>query len=218
LFTSNDLKELGARLVKLREERGLSAAYVAHEVLGYSNGSHVAVTRLERGILPQPRRDHLEKLAAYYEVEPSRLMIEKTAESAPVTAPAVAKPAEKAPVKAPVKAHVKASVKPGPQPKAAKRVPDTFAGRVQHIREMAELDEREFAQELSKHGAIITTINVSSWESGEREANPIQLRALARYSKRSEDWFLTGRDAKDAEVPRTGAWLGWTSAPPTARL
>jgi transcriptional regulator with XRE-family HTH domain len=74
LLETTELKALGERLARLREDKGLSAAQVAHQALGYDNGSHVAVTRLERGLLAHPRQEHLQKLAAFYGVSLASLM------------------------------------------------------------------------------------------------------------------------------------------------
>ncbi len=85
LFSNRELRVLGARLVQLREARGLSAAQVAKEALGYDNGSHVAVSRLERAIVAKPRREHLVKLAAFYNVPQAQLLPDKSDATQPAT-------------------------------------------------------------------------------------------------------------------------------------
>lgn len=60
-----DRLELGARLRRLREAKGLTTLEVAEQVLGYT-GSHAAVSRLERGVFASVNLAHLDTLAAFF--------------------------------------------------------------------------------------------------------------------------------------------------------
>lgn len=77
--TLNDRVAIGARLRQLREEAGLTTLEVAEAALGYV-GSHAAVSRLERGVLPSLRMDHLSRLAAHFNVSLAYLLGEEEAE------------------------------------------------------------------------------------------------------------------------------------------
>jgi transcriptional regulator with XRE-family HTH domain len=62
-----DRLQLGARLKVLREGKALTVLQAAECLLGY-NGSHAAVSRLERGVLTTVPLVHLKKLAKGYGV------------------------------------------------------------------------------------------------------------------------------------------------------
>ncbi|KWT98065.1 MULTISPECIES: helix-turn-helix domain-containing protein [unclassified Variovorax] len=68
-----DRLELGARLRKLREATGKTTLEIAEEVLGYQ-GSHAAVSRLERGVFSVVNLDHLDKLASRYATDSATLL------------------------------------------------------------------------------------------------------------------------------------------------
>lgn len=182
------ISTIGQRLVQLRTQANLSAATVAREALGYENGSHVAVTRLERAILSEPRADHLHALARYYKVSPEILLVplsETDAPSASVT-------------EAPRTATAPAKLTPQPA---------TLAERVQWVREAAKLDPETFALTIRENGAMVTSVDVLAWEGRVRAPNPIQLRALAQSTSRSGDWFVTGVEAQ--HPPRTADVSAW---------
>ncbi len=189
MLCAEQLKILGERLVELRRQKGVTAVEVARDVLGYENGSHVAVTRLERGVLTRPRVDHLQALAKFYEAEPAHLFIPELQSGSGALAP-----------------------KPAPVSKKQARghAPSTLPGRIQWVRESAGLDPEAFALAVRHHGAIITSGNVAAWETGEQSPNPVQLRALSLFSHRSENWFLHGDD-RPVTGPATGG-LSWTLA------
>ena len=84
MISQQHLKTIGSRLVQLREAKGLSAVQVARDALGYDNGSHVAVTRLERAVIAVPRIEHLQQLAAFFGVEPEHLLADKVVKSGAV--------------------------------------------------------------------------------------------------------------------------------------
>lgn len=67
---------LALNLVTLREGLGLKQLDVAHQALGFSK-SHAAVSRLERGILTDVEVERLEKLAAFFDTEVSKLLFNK---------------------------------------------------------------------------------------------------------------------------------------------
>ena len=66
--------QLGLSLKAAREAGHFSAAEVCEKALGLAKGTHVAVSRLERGILATDKVDHLEKLCCYYGKTPDELM------------------------------------------------------------------------------------------------------------------------------------------------
>ena len=187
MLTKSELTLLGSRLTKLRAERGVSAAQVAHEALGYENKSHVAVSRLERATLAHPRQDHLQALATYYGVEPEHLMVDKAKGQASAIASEATQtlaPVPSAPAK-PIAVSLVDADSPVVAPVRRGPLPRTLAGRIAHVREAAGLAPSAFAAALTRHGAIITCGNVESWENG-GTPNPVQLRALARWANRSE--------------------------------
>ncbi len=192
VLSTEQLQTLGSRLAELRRGKGVTAVEVATTVLGYSNGSHVAVTRLERGVLVRPRLDHLKSLAGYYGVEPEHLFI---------------------PVLTGHSEAPEAVTPPAPKPQAARarKEPADLPSRVRWVREGASLTPFDFAKALCSFGAVITTGNVEAWEGGEREPNPIQLRALSRFAGRPEGWFSRGAEG-EVPLPEPRAWLGQATA------
>ena len=187
MLTENQRELLGARLVELRQKSGMSAVQVAAEALGYANGSHVAVTRLERVVHKAPNPQHLLKLARFYGVEPSHLFAEGVEEG-------TAEPAAEQPPAAP---------KPGMARKpVSARVPRTLTQRIAHIREEAGLDEAGLASALRGHGALIMRSDVEAWESEQRTPNPIQLRALSKFAELSEEWLLGGAGSRAEAAPQ----------------
>jgi transcriptional regulator with XRE-family HTH domain len=173
---------LGNRLRDLRMGRNLSAAQVAEEALGYGGGSHVAVTRLERGILKHPRRDHLAALAQYFEVPFEDLVPAETMKALQASEEST-KPAQTVP-------------KAKAVPSKAAPSPKTLAGRVHQMRQAAQLSVPEFAKELSALGAVILGLDVEAWESGEREPNNLQLHVLARFGNKPLEWLQQGGAAR----------------------
>ncbi len=191
MYSEKELKQLGARLVELRQAKQVSASLVAAEALGYG-GSHVAVTRLERGILAEPREDHLHKLAAYYGVEFESLWTP------------TATTQEAARVKSTAKRSAQSISAPALAAKLPKQrkplAPRTLAERVLFVRQLAGLEVPGFAAAVKAQGAIITEGDVTGWEAGTKTPNPIQLRAMALFTKRSTEWFHTGVDDDDVPV------------------
>lgn len=161
---------LGQRLKELRQQRELSAAHLAEQALGYQNGSHVAITRLERGILSAPRKDHLEKLAAFFGIEPELLFVSEL-EQEPSATPRTSKLAA-----APVK-----SLRPRP---------GTVGQRIRHLREERSLELADFAAGIRQAGPLVLQSDVQAWESDEREPNPVQLQALYRFTGCSPQWLM----------------------------
>ncbi len=196
VLSTAQLQTLGSRLAELRRGKGATAVEVATKVLGYSNGSHVAVTRLERGLLVRPRLDHLQALAAYYSVTPEHLFI-------PMLEAGDALPGSSGSPSTPVCAGSLKSAEP-----AEPAEPVDLAGRVRGVRVEAGLAPAEFANSLRNHGALILEGDVLAWESGAATPNHIQLRALCRFSKRTDGWFLRGEGASVAESLVSAArWL-----------
>lgn len=174
-MNDTELKLLGGRLVELRLAKGCTAALVAEQVLGHSKGSHVGVTRLERGLLPRPNPTHLAQLAAFYGVEPEFLFVSKASDDVlPSRAPAVRK------------------IKSKTASRSTARPPQDLCGRVEFVRQTAGLDASGFAAALTRHGALIISSDVVAWESAERAPNPVQLRALGRFADCTENWFING--------------------------
>lgn len=190
-MTDSELKLLGDRLIELRLAKGCSAALVAEQVLGYSKGSHVGVTRLERGLLAQPKSAHLSQLATFYGVEPEFLFVSKASgDSLVPEVPSVRK------------------IKYQATSRSTARLPQDLHGRVRFVREAAGLDASSFAAALTEHGALIISADVVAWESAEREPNPIQLRALGRFADCAENWFIGGGPLQSVAVvsARSAAW------------
>ena len=202
MLTEKQRKVLGQRLSELREKAGVPASVVARDALGYQNGSHVAVTRLERAALAQPRQDHLLALSRYYAVPPEHLFVTpQTLEQAESAAPSEPENATRS---------QNAGATTGSEGGADDLPRDPadlldFPSRVRWARRQAGLDVDEFAFAVRGYGALITRSNVLAWESGESTPNPVQLQALARCARRGERWFLHGQE-EPAPASR-GIWL-----------
>ncbi len=168
MLTDDQRLLLGQRLKELRQQRQLSAAQVAEQALGYQNGSHVAVTRLERALLSAPRRDHLETLATFFQVDPEFLLVSElpTSDSTPA-------PRQPAPAK----------------PRATPRL-TSVGQRIRHLRSVKELETADFADGLRQVGPIVLASDVEAWERDERQPNPVQLQALARFTGCTADWLM----------------------------
>lgn len=193
MLTEEQRKVLGQRLGELREKAGVPASVVARDALGYQNGSHVAVTRLERAALARPRQDHLLALSRYYAVAPAHLFV------APETLEQDKSGGSATPL------GTEASEDDLPRNPADLL---DFPSRVRWARRQAGLDVDDFALAVRGNGALITRSNVLAWESGESTPNPVQLRALSLCARRGERWFLHGQE--DAAPASRGLWLAGT--------
>lgn len=149
-LTEAQLIELGLALKEAREARGFSAAQVCEEALGYSAGSHVAVTRLERGIIAQPKWAILKKLAEFYGVSLEELL-----------------PGQPPPTES------------GPDEDVDIRSLST-PDKVKLCRKTLGLSVDALAQAVRSHGALVLGSDVLSWEAGDKEPNPTQWSALVR--------------------------------------
>jgi transcriptional regulator with XRE-family HTH domain len=198
-YSEAQLGKLGASLRKLRVEKGVSAAVVAQDALGYGNGSHAAVSRLERGLLNPPRLEHLSKLAAYFGVQlqtvlPTGMRIEDWDRGKKEPSTETATLSEQASVVEAPRAL------PSKLPKLK-----SFSARVKYLRERLQLSQEAFAESLSRRGALILKGNIVSWESGAREPNPLQLHAISRLCDVQESWLLSG-DFAPAATPRCSSF------------
>jgi len=148
----DQLIELGLELKKAREACEFSAAHVCETVLGYSHGSHVAVTRLERGLIAQPKLSILKRLCDAYGISLGQLHPSLDAATNLSSQEASAGDIASLPVPA----------------------------KVKRCRRELQLSVEAFAKAVSGNGALVLCSDVITWESGEKEPNPTQLSALAR--------------------------------------
>ena len=188
-----ELAAIGARLRELRDARGASAVTVAQEALGYQNGYHAAVTRLERGILKMPSAHHIEKLAAYYGVAVSEILPEGLTLADLVQPPA--------PVSTPVDSLSEKVIKATKAPSGK-----DFAGRLMSVRASMELEPWEFSALVRRNGALVTQADIERWEAREATPNPVQMAALDRTANQGEGWLEHGK-----AVPVKAAVSGWAA-------
>lgn len=202
MLSADDLKILGERLLALRQAAGLTAVAVARDALGYQNGSHVALTRLERAVLANPRQDHLRALAQFYAVASSHLFAEP-APGANERCPGSSEGSEESQPEG-QSGDFSAGMPSG----MPGDLPPDLAGRIRYLRKGSGLEQEEFAMSLRPHGALITSSNIQAWETGAQVPNPLQLRALSRFSQRSEEWLMLGESASNSPTPQAPArWL-----------
>lgn len=153
-WTANQREMLGKRLREAREKKGLTAVEAA-KYLGYRQNTHVAVTRLERNVLGYVRADHVVKLAKLYEVELASLL----------------------PKDINVQAVWQDAVRLDPTLDAPNFA---LAQRLREYRMQHALSEKALAERITETGPIILASDIKAWESGQKEPNPVQLRALER--------------------------------------
>lgn len=161
---------LGTRLTELREERGLTQLEVAYQALGFEK-SHAAVSRLERGVLPEVEDGRLEKLAAFYGETVESLLAEMNGRQDD------AEPEEYSSVDGLV-------------------VTQGFGTRLFNMRQSAGLTKTQLSAKLGYGNGGPALIR--NWELEKVSPRPDTLLHIASTLGVSAAWLITGKRAKPA--------------------
>ncbi len=167
-----DRLELGARLRRLRERTGKTTLEVAEQVLGYQ-GSHAAVSRLERGVFASVNLDQLDKLATFYGTDRDALL--SGTEGSDTARPSVLEKYT----------WGLRDVKPG------------VGGRIRDLRQAAGMRHSQFARAIG-WGAEAAG-HIRSWERGETCPRPDELFQIAAKFGVSGTWLILGLRAQAKE-------------------
>lgn len=192
-LNEKDLVAIGTKLRALRDLTGASAVTVAKEALGYSNGYHAAVTRLERAIIKSPLAQHIEKLAAYYGVAVTDILPDGRTLGDLAQLPSV-----KATSANPDEEESSVSLPPSGK---------DLASRLHSVRMSLELEPWEFSALVRRHGALVTQADIERWEAREGAPNYIQMGALERATSQGAGWFEHG-EVTPPKVVLSG-WLAF---------